>query len=55
MSADGLQVRLRVEGIRESHIHDFDLAKVRCRDHKMLLHTRAYYTVNEIPPDPAKP
>ena len=46
---DGLTVKLVVDGIRESHIHDFDLSKVKARNQKPLLHTKAYYTVNEIP------
>ena len=53
--ADGLQVRLRVEGIQESHIHDFDLARLRDSQQKSLLHTKAYYTVNEIPAFASKP
>lgn len=49
VSPDGRRVKLVVPGIQEGHIHDFDLAKVRSRSHQPLLHTRAYYTVNEIP------
>jgi hypothetical protein len=49
VSEDGLQVRIVVEGIQESHIHDFDLAKIRGVDGQALLHTKAYYTVNEVP------
>jgi hypothetical protein len=51
VSDDGLRVKLVVEGIRESHIHDFDLGKMQSANHQSLLHTRAYYTVNEIPND----
>ena len=49
VSDDGLSVRLVVKGIQESHIHDFDLAKMQSRKRLPLLHTKAYYTVNEIP------
>jgi hypothetical protein len=49
VSPDGLQVKLAVDGIQESHIHDFDLAGMRSREHAPLLHQKAYYTVNEIP------
>lgn len=49
VSPDGLRVKLIVEGIQESHIHDFDLTAMTGRDGKSLLHTKAYYTVNEIP------
>ena len=49
VSADGLAVRIYLSKIQESHIHDFDLTKIRSKDHQQLLHKRAYYTVNEIP------
>ena len=49
VSEDGLSVRLVIDGIQESHIHDFELAKVLSKDKATLLHTKAYYTVNEIP------
>ena len=49
VAEDGLSVRLVVDGIQESHIHDFDLTKVRGAKQQGLLHTKAYYTVNEIP------
>ena len=52
VSEDGLSVRLVVEGLQESHIHDFDLASMKSADGKDLLHTKAYYTVNEIPKKP---
>jgi hypothetical protein len=55
VSADNLQVRLKVEGIQESYIHDFDLAKLRDSKHRPLLHTKAYYTVNEIPLPASRP
>ncbi|MEY3275850.1 MAG: hypothetical protein RL153_1116 [Verrucomicrobiota bacterium] len=48
-SADGLSVRLHLDRVTKDHIHDFDLAKVRSRDGKPLLHAKAYYTVNEVP------
>jgi len=48
-SADGLSVRLTLAKIELGHIHEFDFAKVRGRDGAPLLHTKAYYTVNEIP------
>ena len=49
VSADGLQVRIYLDKIQEGHIHDFDLANMKSKDRKKLLHKRAYYTVNEIP------
>ena len=50
VSNDGLSVNLVVEGIQESHIHDFNLSAMRSEKQQPLLHTKAYYTVNEIPP-----
>ena len=55
VSADGLQVRIYLDKIQESHIHDFELTKMQSKEGKPLLHKRAYYTVNEIPKsEPAK-
>ena len=48
---DGRSVRIHLEKIVEGHIHDFDLAALRSREGDPLLHTGAYYTVNEIPGD----
>ena len=49
VSKDGMRVDLAVTGVMESHIHDFDLTAMRGKSGQPLLHTRAYYTVNEIP------
>lgn len=46
---DGMSVQVTLESIVEGHIHDFDLATMKSKDGKPLLHTKAYYTVNEIP------
>ncbi len=48
-AADGLSVRLTLARIEEGHIHEFDFAKIRAKTGAPLLHTKAYYTVNEIP------
>ena len=48
-SADGLSVMVHLDKTTEGHIHDFDLAGMVSRDGERLLHTKAYYTVNEIP------
>ncbi len=48
-SSDGFSVRLRLDGIVEDHIHDFDFAPIVSMDGQRLLHNKAYYTVNEIP------
>ncbi len=49
VSADGLQVRLMVDGLVQGHVHEFDLAAVRSDAGEKLVHVNAYYTLNEIP------
>ncbi len=49
VSADGLQVNLALDPLREGFIHDFDLESLRSKARTPLLHRKAYYTVNEIP------
>ncbi|MFZ9853669.1 MAG: hypothetical protein ACO3I0_01035 [Limisphaerales bacterium] len=48
-SADGRSVRITLDRVVEDHIHDFDLAGIRSHEGRRLVHTKAYYTVNEIP------
>ncbi len=48
-SEDGLSVLVHLETIREDHIHDFNLGAIRSQDGQRLVHSKAYYTVNEIP------
>jgi len=48
-SVDGLSVNVHLEKIIEGHIHDFDLTTMKSNEGGSLLHTKAYYTVNEIP------
>jgi hypothetical protein len=49
VSDDGLQVQLKIDGLMQGHVHDFDLASVRSAEGGKLVHTKAYYTLNEIP------
>lgn len=49
LAPDGLSVRLRVKGLVQGHVHDFHLPSFKSRDGEMILHDRAYYTLNEIP------
>lgn len=46
---DGMSVRLRIEGLVQGHVHDFHLVDLKSTDGELLLHDRAYYTLNEIP------
>ena len=48
---DGRSVLLTLEGMVEGHIHDFDFGPIKSSQGEALLHTKAYYTVNEIPKD----
>ena len=49
VSKDGLGVEIVVDGLVQGHVHDFHLPGIRSADGEALLHTRAYYTLNEIP------
>jgi hypothetical protein len=46
---DGLSVDLTIEGLREGYVHELDVAKLKGKDGKPLLHAQAYYTLNRIP------
>lgn len=46
---DGMAVRLRLDRVIEDHVHDIDFRGITARDGRPLLHSKAYYTVNEIP------
>ncbi len=49
VSDDGLQVRLKIDGLVQGHVHDFDFERMRSQEDAPLLHSKAYYTLNEIP------
>ncbi|MFP6616958.1 MAG: hypothetical protein VCB26_11190, partial [Candidatus Hydrogenedentota bacterium] len=49
VSADRMSVRLRVEGLRESYVHEVHAAGVRSGDGESLWHDDGYYTLNRIP------
>ncbi len=49
VSQDGLQVHLQIDGLVQGHVHDFDFERVRSAENTPLVHTNAYYTLNEIP------
>lgn len=49
VAEDGLSALVTLDKIVEGHIHDFDLSAMKCKEGESLLHTKAYYTVNEIP------
>lgn len=49
VSQDGLTVHLKIDGLVEGHVHDFDFQRVRSDSGAPLVHPNAYYTLNEIP------
>lgn len=49
VSADGMSVRLRIDGLVKGHVHLLKSAGVRSADGLPLLHPDAYYTLNNIP------
>jgi glucose/arabinose dehydrogenase len=49
VSADGLSVRLRVDGLRELYVHDLVAEGVRSREGRPLLHPQAAYTLQKRP------
>jgi hypothetical protein len=49
VSADGLKVRLRIEGLVKGHVHYLKSTGVRSAEGLPLLHADAYYTLNNIP------
>ncbi|WP_145389519.1 DUF7133 domain-containing protein [Stieleria neptunia] len=53
VSDDGLTVQLKIDGLVQGHVHDFDFHAIREPNGEKLVHTRAYYTLNEIPKRPS--
>lgn len=49
LSADGLRADIQVSGLMQGHVHEFFLPEVRSAEGETLLHSSAYYTLNEIP------
>ncbi len=49
VSDDGLQVELQIEGLMQGHVHDFDFSALRSETGEILVHSKAYYTLNEVP------
>ncbi|MBD3672148.1 MAG: hypothetical protein HUJ26_01365 [Planctomycetaceae bacterium] len=49
VAKNGLSVELRIDGLVQGHIHDFDLTPLTSAAGGKLVHTKAYYTLNEIP------
>ena len=49
VSDDGLQVELTIEGLQLGHVHELHAKGVRAVSGEPLLHSAAYYTLNNMP------
>lgn len=49
VAADGLSVHLLIDGLQRGHVHELHAQGVRSQGGLPLLHSEAYYTLNEIP------
>jgi len=49
VSKDGLTVTLTLDQLVKGHVHEFNLDALRDRSGETLVHSFAFYTVNEIP------
>ena len=49
VSADGLKVRLVVDGLVRGHIHHLVLGDIKAKSGDALWHNEGWYTLNEIP------
>ena len=49
VSADGISVEIAVDGMRDGFVHEFHLDGLRNSKGETLLHSDAYYTLNERP------
>ncbi|MFM9146727.1 MAG: hypothetical protein ACKORI_01165, partial [Verrucomicrobiota bacterium] len=49
VSADGLRVRLVVDGLVRGHVHHLGVTDVKSKSGETLWHPEAWYTLNEIP------
>jgi len=49
VSADGLKVRLKIDGLVQGHVHHLNAKKLESAAKQPLWHPDAWYTLNEIP------
>ena len=49
VAADGMSVRLKVDGIVKGNVHELKMSGLRNAEGMSLLHDIGYYTLNEIP------
>ncbi len=49
LAQDGLSARITLSELKQGFVYEFDLASLRSCEQDELLHSRAFYTVNEVP------
>ena len=49
LADDRLSAVITLDQLTQGHVHEFDLSGIKAADGTELLHTKAYYTLNEIP------
>jgi len=49
VSADGLTVKLDINGLREGYIHELKIDNIKSIEGESILHPQAYYTINSFP------
>ena len=49
VSADGLKVRVVIDNLRQYYLHEILVSGIRSKDGLPVLHSTAYYTLNNIP------
>jgi hypothetical protein len=49
VSPDGRKVALNLGGFRPGRVYELHLQGIHSVDREALLHTEAYYTLNELP------
>ncbi|MEA3207754.1 MAG: hypothetical protein QOE70_811 [Chthoniobacter sp.] len=52
VAEDGLTAELEVEGLRAGYVHELNVKGLLSADGEPLVHSVAYYTLNQIPPKP---
>ena len=52
VSADGLRVKLVVDGLRAGYVHELNCVNLKSQMGDTLLHPNGYYTLNRIPSEP---
>ncbi len=49
VSPDGMKVRVVIDNLRQFYLHEINVAGIRSKDGLPVLHSTAYYTLNNVP------